>query len=295
MRFSCIHTHTVFCDGADDVETYCRAAYDKNLVSLGFSAHAPIFKKTGIQTTWHLDEKRLDEYMRAVRAAAKRWEGKLPVYLGLEVDFIPGLTGPADREYREMDLDFIIGAVHYVIPKSGDPFEVDSTAEELDYKIKAILGGDCQAMVEAYWDSQEAMIRAGGFDVLAHPDLVKKNNRRGGNNEDHLFSEDTESYKKRTAAVAALAAQAGIPVEINTGGLNRKKTVECYPSLAFLKLFREFNVPMVITADAHRAEHINGHYAQAHQALIDAGYTEAVLFEGRRNGKAVWAREALLA
>ena len=293
MNFSCIHTHTVFCDGADDIETYCRTAYEKRLVSIGFSAHAPILKKSGIQSTWHLGEDRLEEYIAEVRAAGKRWEGKLPVYLGLEVDFISGIMGPADKDYREMGLDFIIGAVHYVIPKSGDPFTVDDSAEEVDRNVKAILGGDSLAMVHAYWDCQEEMIRSGGFDLLAHPDLVKKNNKRNESSENHLFCENAESYRQRTAKIAALMAEAKVPAEINSGGLNRRKTKDCYPSLPFLKQFFEHGVPMVLNADAHCAAHLDGHYREACQALLDAGYSETLLFNGRKDGKAVWEKQKL--
>ena len=291
MRFSCIHTHTSFCDGADDVETCCRAACEKGLVSLGFSAHAPIFKKTGIRSTWHITEERLEEYFETVRAAQKRWEGKLPVYLGLEVDFIPGLTGPADSDYRGMDLDYIIGAVHYALSPKGEPVEVDGPAEEFDKCIKDHFGGDPLGAVEAYWDSLEAMLRGGGFDLLAHPDLIKKNNSAPAGQENRFFSEEAHSYRRRTAAIAALAAQTNVPAEINTGGLNRGRTRDCYPSLEFLKLLRQSGVPILINADAHCAQHIGGHYEEARMALLAAGYTEALLFEGRRDGKVIWAKE----
>ena len=255
MRFSCIHTHTNCCDGSDDVETCCQRAFEKGLSSLGFSAHAPIIKKTGLGSRWHLPEERLEEYFKSVRAAKKRWEGKLPVYLGLEVDFIPGLTGPADRDYRDMDLDYIIGAVHYVIPPRGPIFTVDDPAEDVDKGIKEGFGGDPLGMVEAYWNSLEAMIRAGCFDILAHPDLIKKNNLGPDGSGSRMFSEDTDPYRQRSAAIATLMAQAGVPAEINTGGINRGKIKDCYPSPGFLKFFREQGVPMVINADAHCAEH----------------------------------------
>jgi histidinol phosphatase-like PHP family hydrolase len=50
---------------------------------------------------------------------------------------------------------------------------------------------------------------------------------------------------------------------------------------------------MVINADAHRAEDLNGHYGEARQAMLDAGYTETLLFDGRLNGRAVWKAEKL--
>jgi histidinol phosphatase-like PHP family hydrolase len=47
-----------------------------------------------------------------------------------------------------------------------------------------------------------------------------------------------------------------------------------------LRRFRERNVRAVITADAHRAEHLGGHYEKAREIMLKAGYTKAVLFNG---------------
>ena len=283
MNLACIHTHTILDDGSDDIETMCRIAFEKGLESIGFSGHSPIEKKTGISNSWNRLNENLPEYLDEVRAAKKRWEGKLPVYLGLEVEFIPGLTGPADREYHEMGLDFIIGAVHYVIPPKGKPFAVDNVPEKADRSIRECYGGDVMAMLKDYFDSIAAMIRAGGFDMLAHVDLVKKNNSGS-----RMFSEDDENYRAMAAPLTALTAAAGIPAECNTGGMNRGKINDCYPSLWLLKLFREHGVPMVINADAHNAMDLDGYYREAVETLLLAGYTETALFRGRSNGQAVW-------
>jgi histidinol-phosphatase (PHP family) len=148
-------------------------------------------------------------------------------------------------------------------------------------------------MVEAYLDAEEAMIRRGGFDVLGHSDLVKMNNHR--KDAGKLFSENSDFYKSRLSSLAKLMAErpldegAESPVcEINTGGLNRGKINECYPSLGFLKLLRAHNVPVVINSDAHRAIDLDGHYEDAHKTLLEAGDTETALFEGRIADKAVW-------
>lgn len=288
MPFSCIHTHTSFCDGADDIETNCRMAYDKGLESLGFSSHAPVTKKTGFRTHWHMPDERLEEYLDAVRAAKKRWEGKLPVYLGLEVDYISGIMGPGDKDYREMGLDYIIAAVHYVVAPRGEPFTVDDSAEAVERGINEGYGGDAALMTEAYFKAQTEIIRGGGFDLLAHPDLVKKNKAVLESRGLVLFREDDSFYREKTAAIAALLASAGIPAELNTGGLNRGKINECYPSLDFLKQLREQGVPMVINADAHKAEHLGGYYDTARQAMLAAGFSETAVFAGRQGGKAVW-------
>jgi histidinol phosphatase-like PHP family hydrolase len=50
---------------------------------------------------------------------------------------------------------------------------------------------------------------------------------------------------------------------------------------------------MVINADAHRAQDIDGNYHEALKALAAAGYTESLVFEGREYGKAKWRSEKL--
>ena len=288
MRYACLHTHTNFCDGEGDVESFCRRAWEKGLYSLGFSSHAPIEKKTGFQTCWNMKEGLLDKYIETVNAAKRRWKDRLTIFLGLEVDFINGLISPADKDYQELGLDYIIGSVHYVLPPHGAPFTVDDSLKEVEQGIKTGYSGDVLAMTEDYWDSVESLIMAGGFDILGHPDLLIKNNINN-----YLFSEDAEPYKKRIAGVAVLAGKSKTTIEVNTGGMNRRKTESPYPSLPLLKLFRENNVPAVINADAHDPDHLDGHYAEARKTLLEAGYRKTLLFEGKENNRPVWLEEEL--
>jgi histidinol-phosphatase (PHP family) len=278
----------VFCDGADDVETMCRAAFAGGLSSIGFSAHAPVTGKTGIRTDWHLPDGDLEKYLDTVREAKRRWEGRLPVYLGLEADYIRGLVGPSDWDLRELGADYLIASVHFVIPPRGKPFTVDGPLEELEKGIREGFSGDTGALVECYWETMAEMIRIGGFDILGHADLIKRNN--GGM---RFFDPAGSAFCGGFAEIARLAGEAGIVVEVNTGGINRKRIDETYPSVAFLREFRRHGVPALITADAHRAEDLDGNYSEALRTLLAADYTEHHLFEGRRAGKAVWRAEAL--
>ncbi|MDR2049724.1 MAG: histidinol-phosphatase [Treponema sp.] len=306
MTYSCLHTHTTFCDGADDVETMCAAASAKGLVSIGFSSHAPIAKKTGIKTGWHLPDEKLDDYVETVLAAKKRWRGTLDVFLGLEVDYIKGLCGPPD--YQNLPLDYIIGSVHYVVsPESG--FTVDAPEEEFLAGFRNLFNGDGKALYNAYYDAYRDMIAGGGFDIAGHFDLVKKNNGLY-----RFFSPEDPGYQKRLLETADCLAsrradtsraisggqrpaspEGAFPfvVEVNTGGMNRGRTPEPYPSEAALRLLRERNIPVVVTADAHGAGHLGGHYEEARNVMLNAGYTAAAVFAGRKDGKAVWLEEAL--
>ena len=291
-NFSSLHTHTVFCDGKDDVETMCRAAYEKGLVSIGFSSHAPV-GKTGLKTFWHMKDEKLGEYIDEIKATRLRWEGKLPVYLGLEIDYIKGLRSPLDRDIKDLNLDYAIGAVHYLTPPHGKLFTVDGPLEELENGILDGFDGDGESMLNAYLNNVKEMVTLGGFDIVAHFDLVRKNYSSKGSpafRERHgcWFELENADYMRRMEEIARAISSAGFVVEANTGGLNRGYITDTYPSLAILRLLHRYKIPIMISADAHNANDINGHYREARQILLDAGYTSHVLFEGRRNGKPIW-------
>ena len=280
MRVSCLHTHTDFCDGKGSVEDFCRAAYAKGLSALGFSAHAPIAKKTGLKTDWHLADEQLDEYIGTVNAARRLWAGKLPVYLGLEIDYIKGLMSPADKDFQSLGLDYIIGSVHYVFPPAGgEPFTVDDEAAVFEREAARHFSGDGEAVAEAYWDAVEGMISQGGFDILGHLDLIRKNNWQG-----EYFNPRGERYRRRIRHIAPLAARSGAVIEVNTGGINRGKTTDPYPSLELLALLRGEGARVTIPADAHEPGHLGGRYDTARESLFQAGYTETVEFEGPGRG-----------
>jgi histidinol-phosphatase (PHP family) len=134
------------------------------------------------------------------------------------------------------------------------------------------------------------MIRAGGLDVLGHVDLVRKNNPR-----ELWFSQTGPSYQNRITSLSELlAGRRDIVVEVNTGGLNRKTAADTYPSLPFLRLLCERDIALTITADAHRAEDLDGHYLFARENLLNSGCRETLIFRGREEGRPIWRKKALL-
>jgi len=131
------------------------------------------------------------------------------------------------------------------------------------------------------------MIALGGFEILGHADLVKKNCL--GKN---LWPQETEICRQKEIALAA--GKAGVIVEANTGGINRKKINEIYPSETFLRFFRENNVPVIITADAHCAKDITGNYDIATRTLLSAGFSEHVIIFRKSTKNIKCVKEKLL-
>jgi histidinol-phosphatase (PHP family) len=298
--FSSLHNHTIFCDGKDDIETMCRAAFEKKLCAVGFSAHAPITKKTGIESDWHMQDEVFYKYVEHVLAAKKRWRGKLEVLLGFEIDYIKGLRSALDKDITEVNPDYLIGSVHFLIPANGaKPFTVDGPQEEFLQGLNEGFNGDARALMNSYYDAQLEMIALGGFEILGHADLIKKNCI--GKN---LWPQEEEVYRQKEIARAVgdavgdaagkAAGRAGVIAEANTGGINRKKINEVYPSKTFLRFFCENNVPLIITADAHSAAEIKGNYDTAVKALLSAGFSDHVIIFRKSGKNKKYIKEKLL-
>jgi histidinol phosphatase-like PHP family hydrolase len=60
-----------------------------------------------------------------------------------------------------------------------------------------------------------------------------------------------------------------------------------------LRLLGEPGVPVLINADAHRAEDLDGHYGEALDVMRKAGYAETVLFGGREADRPRWIGRSL--
>jgi histidinol-phosphatase (PHP family) len=283
-----MHTHTKFCDGKDDIETMCRAAYEKSLFAIGFSAHAPTDKYIELKSDWNMKSDLVDEYAAQVLSAKERWRGKLNVFLGLEVDYIKGKRSPLDSDIIKLNLDYIIGSVHYLVPENGtQAFTVDGPQEEFEKGLKDGFGNNAQKLMHSYYDAVAEMIQIGGFDIIGHADLLKKNTL--GKN---LWAQEEETERQKE--ITRIAKKAKLVFEVNTGGINRNKIQETYPSLSFLKIIKKFNVPVIITADAHCSKDINGNYVTALNTLKSAGIKKHFIFKERTKSKPVWQKEIII-
>jgi len=69
-------------------------------------------------------------------------------------------------------------------------------------------------------------------------------------------------------------------VELNTGGMDRP-CAEFTPSPHILEMCFAHHVPVTLSSDAHRVEHIARHYDAALSLLNRIGYTELIGFNRR--------------
>jgi histidinol-phosphatase (PHP family) len=253
------HTHTPLCRHAvGEPEEYVDAALAAGLTEYGVSEHAPFHPEP--YDDWRMLLSEMPRYLEWVERARAHAAGRIAVRCGLECDWVEGCGEWTGRLAAMHEWDYLIGAVHYL-----DGWDFDNPD-----KLVRWSQCDVAAVWQRYWHEYARMAASGLFDILAHPDLVKKFG--------HVPEGDPARYYE--PAVDAIASS-GAVIEINTAGWH-KPCGEAYPSLAFLRMACAAGVPLVLSSDAHEPGHVARDFDRARMLAREAGYRETVLFEGRR-------------
>ena len=263
------HTHSRYCDGSGNLREFIKQALELGMLGLGFSSHAPL----PFPTKWTMKPELLDDYCAEVRLLKNEYRDFLPVYLGLEIDYLPGITSPHASRFKSLGLDYMIGSVHYYEQDfNGQYLTVDGSPEELDTAIREFFDGDIRKAVERYYSLICQMTHTDCPDVVGHLDLIKKNNQGG-----ILFKEDDSWYRDAVYETLDAISRSPAILEINTGGLTRNRTNNLYPSPWILKGAFDAGIPLTLNSDAHAPEELIGHFYEAVEILSSVGYKELMV------------------
>lgn len=256
-----LHTHTTFCDGKNTLEEMAAAAYEAGVRYYGVSCHSHTAIPHDEGAVLPAD---MTAYRQAVLALREQYAGRMEVLLGLEWD--------SQSDVAPEGLDYWIGSVHNLCDRARGVYHaIDWSEQRLTACRDEMFGGDALAMTEEYF-REAAEVAAKRPTILGHLDLITKLN--AGN---RFFDEDAPRY--RAAALKALHAAdpAATLLEVNTGGISRGHRTMPYPALFLLREWRAMGGRIILTADAHRTEHIVSCYREAAEAAKAAGFTESTL------------------
>lgn len=264
MHLINLHTHTAYCDGRCTTEEMIQAAIKCNFQSIGISTHGPV----PFFTDWNIQECNIEKYIEEVTLLKEKYRGEIDVFLGMELDYIPG-TGFAESARLIMErLDYYIGSVHFLGKlNSGKMWTVDYTIEELFSGIKGSFHGNIRTAVEAYYNLISEMAERYQPPVIGHIDLIKKLNKNN-----LLFDENENWYIIAIEKCLDTIKNTKSIIEINTGGISRNYTLEQYPSTFILRMIQEKKIPVIINSDAHTAEGINCKFEEMHNLVKALGF-----------------------
>jgi histidinol-phosphatase (PHP family) len=247
------HIHSTFSDGKSEPEGYLDDAIRAGMREIGFSEHLNLFVP---DQEWCMDPERTHEYIHHIRKLSSRRKD-IQIRVGFEVDFFEGREREIYDFIGSLDLDYVIGSVHYM----GDT-TVDSSPE-------FFTGKNIDDIFRSYFELLFQAVGSGLFDIIGHCDLLRIYNHVPSFDPGYLYRE-----------LARRMSRHDVAFEINTNGRNRP-LADFYPDRRFIRLFREENVAVCVNSDSHFPSRIGQYFDEAYRLLRDAGYTEMCVFRKR--------------
>ncbi|MBE6366575.1 MAG: histidinol-phosphatase HisJ family protein [Lentisphaerae bacterium] len=250
-----LHNHSVFSDGADSLEDMVIAGKKSHVKVLGISDHwAEVPYDNTDYREWTMDHGRLNEYVDSLLQLKQKYEDDdFQLKLGLEVDFFFENIAQVAARLKEYPFDYLIGSVHYC-----GVFSVDHAREDwlpLSEEEKA-------AICQQYYQKLQGAAECGVFTFLGHLDLPKK----FGMIDNSLY------YDHAVKILDAVQKHSGA-IELNTSGWF-KPCAEPYPGADILQEALRRKIPIVVSADAHCAEHLQRNFAEAYELLHQLPVTQ---------------------
>jgi histidinol-phosphatase (PHP family) len=270
VTLSSLHTHSRFCDGHGELEEYVVAARDAGLAYYGASGHAPL----PFACDYAIPLANLDLYVAEVRRLQAAYRGRVPVLLGLELDYLPGLTDFYARELFSRGLEYVVASVHYVGEPGVAPWVYDESEERFAAEIQQRHGGNARPAIEDYFRRIVRMVgEAADWPVpviVGHLDRISIWNRG-----EKYFAVESDWYQAAVDAALDAIAESRCVLELNASGWN-KTNETCNPSPAILRRAAARGIPVIVSADAHRPQNVNQHYDRALGVLREAGFQSLV-------------------
>ncbi len=253
------HLHGNFSGhGTGNLAEYVEAAVAKGFTEIGFSDHLP---KVVDPDPYHaMLEKDLPRYVERVLALREANRGRIAIKLGIEADYFEGHEAETKRLLDSQPFDYVLGALHFL----GD-WHFTSKAG-----IERFSSEDPVESFPKYFEQLKRMIETGLFDVLAHPDAL----RRGA-------FQPARSMKNEHREIARLLAARGMAIEINTGGI-RRGAGSVYPERGFLAACVAEGVPVTVGSDAHAPGDVGRDFGAVLELLEEFGVREVATYEKRR-------------
>lgn len=258
------HAHSCFSDGQLHPQDYVQEALLQALEGYGFADHAPI--PGASISLMSLDD--LNAYNLTIDQLKNDYGHRIRLYKALEVDYIPGLINVQSPHIQQANLDYTVGAVHYVDQlNDGTPWGFEASVEHFQRGISEAFGGDIQAAVCRYYALIREMVTDFPPDIVAHLDRIKKLNQQN-----RFFNEYDEWYRNEIIDTLEVIAEAGVIMEVNTKGYYNGEIDDMYPSGWILEIAHEMDIPVHLASDAHHPLNITKGFNYGAEILHKAGY-----------------------
>ncbi|MBQ7257564.1 MAG: histidinol-phosphatase HisJ family protein [Abditibacteriota bacterium] len=259
------HNHTTFSDGSHTCEEMILSAIDHNLDEFGVSDHFAIWYD-GTVPEWSIND--FGDYTKELLSLKEKYTDKISVKIGVELENLPSMLNKESEEINKYPLDYIIGGLHFVDDWDVGIYGVWDKFTE-DEKDKNII---------KFWKNQYYMCKYGDIDIVAHFDTYE---RWGALND--------KDYSEYLIECLKVCKERGLVTEINT--IKKKPKInqyiphiveEFYPREDFIKIIADYDIPVIISTDAHNTGYIDYYVEDAKALFRKYNIRRTARFENRK-------------
>lgn len=248
------HMHTNLSDGHNTHEEMVQTAIENGFDEIGFSDHFCIKQPC----KWAVGADGIDRLEEKVTEMKTKYGNRIGILFGIEVDYFSDREHEIRETLQKFNFDYIIGSVHFL-----DDWNYDT--DKSRYKE---FSNDF--LYEWYFSELQKAAKSGLFDLMGHPDLIKK------------FEIWPETSKTRLyEETASVFAKSGVAYELNTSGKDRP-CAEFFPGTELIKAFCKAGIPVTLGSDSHQKEQIGRYFGEARTILKESGYTKITRFKNRK-------------
>lgn len=256
------HMHTHFsvdseANPLEMIQSSIRAGVD----GICFTEHLDLEDKKYTSEDYPLD---IPAYFREMKSFQTQFDGKLPIYIGVEIGLQTYLENVLPGIIEAHPFDFVIGSSHWI--DGEDPYYPEYFYGRVEDEVYRI-----------YFESiLENLAVFDCFDVYGHLDYIV----RYGPNKNQYYT--YEKFADVLDEILRILIQKGKGIEINTGGF-KYGLGHPNPTEAILKRYRELGGEIItIGADAHKPEHTAFDFRKVPAILEDAGFNYYTVFSKRK-------------
>jgi histidinol-phosphatase (PHP family) len=253
------HVHTIqSADCSTPILESCEAAVRAGITEIAFTdhiEHEPADMSYGLfdYTT----------YMRDLEEARERFEGRLVILAGAEVDFNTRIASEVEVFMGKHDFDFVIGSVHY-----GEAGEIIFPEY---FRTRSI-----DEVMKPYLEQLQAAAETGWFDTLGHIDLPKRYRPEFAGHYDPLANQ-----AELECLLKAVIDQ-DMSFEINTSGL-RQTPKTSMPGPQIVDLYVSLGGSQVtVGSDSHVPDTIGSGFQRTMTMLKLCGIDTVSSFRNRK-------------
>ncbi|TVY10944.1 histidinol-phosphatase HisJ [Paenibacillus cremeus] len=253
------HTHTKFCYHGSSAP---QELYLDRAIALGFerytmSEHPPLpvdwVDDPILMESLAMPPEELPLYFQYAKEMKQKYQGRLEVTVGLELDYLPGNWEFTEQivDRWQNDLEDVVYSVHY-LPGKGGTRCIDYTPQDFREHLLTYYG-TMERVVDEYFNQvEEAIALAAKLPMrvrMGHINLIRKFQRA-------LPDIDEAQIKSRLSKVIPLLANGKVGIDVNTAGLRVETCGEPYVPEWFLAACRKQGVDCIYGSDAHKPEHL---------------------------------------